>query len=245
MAQPRLYRGPWPQNVSKLAKYGVHFVDGKWKVAVLCDVGEGLRYLAVQHEREDLCAMVNSVKAAVATQPGGAFYVNEYRHVIVPVKSPEGSGTGSDYYFAGRLQGDLEFEYEGATLTTRPVAADGSPLANGAKWAGPRPGIPYVLAAGGADVYFDSPALTDDDPPAVRPMTTRKVVLSKVLGDAAAARRQAALVQHHRGHMGGRFYVNEHGAIFTPVSAGDGNGLDYIYCGDIDRSCWFPEPPTS
>jgi hypothetical protein len=36
--------------------------------------------------------------------------------------------------------------------------------------------------------------------------------------------------------------VNEHGAIFTPVSAGDGNGLDYVYCGQIDRTAWFPEP---
>jgi hypothetical protein len=45
-----------------------------------------------------------------------------------------------------------------------------------------------------------------------------------------------------RGHQGGRFYVNEHGAMFTPVDAGDGNGIDYIYCGQIDSSAWFPEP---
>lgn len=47
-----------------------------------------------------------------------------------------------------------------------------------------------------------------------------------------------------RGHQGGRFYVNEHGAVFTPVGAGDGNGLDYLYCGQIDREAWFPEPPV-
>jgi len=46
------------------------------------------------------------------------------------------------------------------------------------------------------------------------------------------------------GHQGGRFYVNEHGAMFTPVGSGDGNGLDYIYCGNIERSAWFPEPPV-
>jgi len=48
-----------------------------------------------------------------------------------------------------------------------------------------------------------------------------------------------------RGHQGGRFYVNEHGAIFTPVAAGDGNGLDFVYCGKIDRTAWFPEPPIA
>lgn len=26
------------------------------------------------------------------------------------------------------------------------------------------------------------------------------------------------------------------------MTAGDGNGLDYVYCGQIDRSAWFPEP---
>ena len=32
--------------------------------------------------------------------------------------------------------------------------------------------------------------------------------------------------------------------MFTPVTADDGNGLDYIYCGQIDRNVWFPEPPV-
>jgi hypothetical protein len=36
--------------------------------------------------------------------------------------------------------------------------------------------------------------------------------------------------------------VNEHGAKFAPVSAGDGNGLDCLSCGQIDRTAWFPEP---
>ena len=30
--------------------------------------------------------------------------------------------------------------------------------------------------------------------------------------------------------------------MFSPVSAGDGNGIDYIYCGQIDKTAWFPEP---
>lgn len=238
-----MYRGVWPQNVSRLAKYGLRFVDGVWKVTVLYDAGDGLRFLAVEGGSANIIEQINAVKVALGNPPGGAFYVNEYRHIVVPVKGDSDSGTGSHYYGAGRLHTDLVFDFEGKTLTTRPVRQDGSPLHPGEKWVGPRPGVPYVLSAGGGDVYYETPALTDAEPPEIRPRMIRKVQLSKVLNDAGATARAATTVAGVRGHQGGRFYVNEHGAAFTPVGAGDGNGLDYIYCGQIDRRYWFPEPP--
>lgn len=244
MSTPSLYRGVWPQNVSKLAKYAVRFLDGAWKITVLYEAGSGLRYLAVEGAGAELAQLVNGVKTALRDQPGGAFYVNEYKHVLVPVADASRSGFGSHYYHAGRLDADLSFEFEGRPLTTRPVGPDGAPLNPGDGWVGPRPGIPYVLAAGGGDIYYESPALTDDDPPRVRPSTTRRVELSKVLGDRTAVGRAVRPVASVRGHQGGRFYVNEHGAMFSPVQAGDGDGLDYIYCGEIDRNAWFPEPPV-
>ena len=127
-------------------------------------------------------------------------------------------------------------------LTSRPVDPDGNPLRPGDPWTGPRPGIPYVLAAGGRDIYFESPALTESDPPSVREGVTRRVQLSKVIRDKSKVSRAIQPVLEQRGHQGGRFYVNEHGAMFTPVGRGDGNGLDYIYCGQIDMDAWFPEP---
>lgn len=240
MSTHTLYRGVWPQNVSKLAKYAVRW-EGEWKVTVLYDLGNGERYLAVEDGSDELVDRINDVKSTLQNQLGGAFYINEYRHVIVPVTSPRG---GADYYFAGRLDGDLTFEFEGKPLTTKPIRRDGTPLARGDRWSGPRPGIPYVLAAGAADVYYESPSLTDDDPPAVRPRVTRKVYLSKVVPDKAAVARAIAPVSAVRGHQGGRFYVNEHGAMFTPVGTGDGNGIDYVYCGQLDLTAWFPEPPV-
>ncbi len=237
-----LYQGVWPQIVSRLAKYAVRFLDGAWKITVLYDAGEGLRYLAVDGAETDLVNKINEVKTALRDQPGGAFYINEYRHVLVPVTDTTGNGPGSHYYYACRLNHDLSFDFEGRALTTLPVGGDGTPLNPGASWVGPRPGIPYVLAAGGGDIYYESPALTETAPVTVRPGVTRKVQLSKILGSRAAVARVTQPVGAIRGHQGGRFYVNEHGAIFTPVDSGDGNGLDYIYCGDIDRSAWFPEP---
>jgi hypothetical protein len=242
MSTLRLYRGVWPQNVSRLAKYAIRFLDGEWKVTVLYDAGDGLRYLAVEGGAPDVASRVNAAKTSLRDQPGGAFYVNEYRHVIVPVSSSGQPGPGSHYYMAGRLDTEFVFEFEGRLLTSKPINSDGTPMAAGNRWVGPRPGIPYVLAAGGGDIYYETPALTEDDPPAIRPMTTRKVQLSKVVGDKARVRSATGPISAIRGHQGGRFYVNEHGAMFTPVDAGDGNGLDYIYCGQINPSAWFPEP---
>ncbi|NLH98674.1 MAG: hypothetical protein GX446_04175 [Chthonomonadales bacterium] len=175
--------------------------------------------------------------------PGGPFYINEFRHVIVPIAASKGMGTGSVYYSCGRFDGDLKFEYEGRMLVTRPVDADGKALTPGTQWLGPRPGIPYVLSAGGSDIHYETPALTDTDPPDVRPNMTRRVQLGRVLGDRSLAARAAHPVAAVRGSLGGRFYVNEYGAMFTPVGRDDGTGLQYIYCGQIDTSAWFPEPP--
>ena len=242
MTGPSLYRGVWPQNVSKMAKYAVRFIDNTWKITVLYEASEGLRYLAVEGGGTILAERINAFKTMLRGEPGGTFYLNEYGHVLVPVTGEAASGVGSQYYCAGRFDGDFNFEFEGQPLTTKPIHPNGKPLKAGDPWVGPRPGIPYVLAAGGGDIYYETPALTDTNPPKIRPMTTQRVKLSKVLEDPSLLARVVRPVASVRGHQGGRFYVNEYGAIFTPVDAGDGNGINYIYCGKIDRSAWFPEP---
>jgi hypothetical protein len=242
MSTLSLYRGAWPQNVSKLAKYAVRFVDGQWTVTVLYNLGNGERYLAVEGGALDVAAQVNSVKKELQGKEGGTFYVNEYRHILVAVAAPGATGTGSHYYPAGRLNGEFRFEYEGRLLTGRPIRPDGAPLKANDPWVGPRPGIPYVLAAGAGDIYYETPSLTDENPPRVKPMTTRKVYLSKVMANRQLLPSALAPISAVRGHLGGRFYVNEYGAIFTPVAAGDGNGIDFVYCGQISLSAWFPEP---
>lgn len=233
----QLYRGNWPQNVSKLAKYATRLVDGVWKVTVLYEIGRGLKYLAVDEDAASVVERVHQIKASMGNDaPGGAFYINEYRHLLVPVRGDPSSGTGSHYYFGGLVQTDFTFRFEGELISGKPEG-----LRPGDPWRGPRPGIPYVLAAGGSDIYYESPALTDDDPPQIRPLVTRQVFLSRVRG-AQVAREAARPILEVKGQKGGRFYVNEYGAIFAPTAAGDGNGVDYIYCGTIDRDRWFPEP---
>jgi hypothetical protein len=105
---------------------------------------------------------------------------------------------------AGRLDSDFRFEFEGKPLTAKPVRPDGTPLKSKDRWVGPRPGIPYVLAAGGGDIYYETPALTAEDPPTIRPSTTRRVQLSKVIGEKSLLRGALAPISAVRGHQADR-----------------------------------------
>ena len=242
MSAPKLYRGVWPQNVSKLAKYVVRRQDGMWKVTVQYEVEDGLKYLAVEQGDSDVVPRVNDLKTRLQGSPGGAFYVNEYRHVIVPISSSSNSGNSSNYFYAGQLQDDFIFEFEGSQLTTKPINLEGTPLKSGEIWKGPRPGIPYILSAGGNDIYYEKPALTDDDPPSVRPGMTMQMRLSKRMQDRSLLKQAIDPIRRIRGYEGGRFYVNEHCAIFTPVDDVNRAGIEYVYCGQLDMNAWFPEP---
>jgi hypothetical protein len=74
------------------------------------------------------------------------------------------------------------------------------------------------------------------DPSRARQGSSRHDCLS-----ARAAAEAARTIEAVRSRAGGRFYVNEHGAVFTPVSGNEG-GIDYVFCGTIDPMRWFPEP---
>ena len=242
MNVPSLYRGLWPQNVSKLAKYSVRFVDGAWKVTVLYEAGAGLRYLAVEGGGTEVASRINDIKTALRDEPGGAFYVNEYRHLIVPVAGSSSSGTGSHYYYAGRLETDFSFEFDGRLLTTKPIRGNGTPLAVGESWVGPRPGIPYVLAAGAVDIYYETPALTEDDPPNVRTSMRRKVQLSKIVRDNVVVKRACRPIADIRGHQGGRV-LRERARCHVHTARCGRRQRSRLHLLRTDRSiAWFPEP---
>lgn len=242
-----LYRGYWPSVVSRLAKYSVKFITdthrGKsgWKITVFYEEEQGLRFLAVEGspETEELVDKINAAKIHSDGKYGGVFYINEYKHVIAPVRTP----SGNHVRFICKWKGEFKFPYSKSSESPPEILGPNPKpdMVPGSRWDGPRPGIPYILAAGGSDIYYKMPALTETDPPTVRERMTMQVHLSRVL-DPARAAQAAAMVLKVRNHQGGRFYVNEVGAMFTPVATGDGNGIDYVYCGDINLDNWFPEP---
>ncbi|MDP9280019.1 MAG: hypothetical protein M3P00_11430 [Gemmatimonadota bacterium] len=218
------YKGNCPKNVSRDAKYAVRSGPSGPVVGLLYRNANGEQWHPTTEDHPRLVEMVNAVKTQVGDAPNGPFYINEYGQVIVPV------GPEAQYYYAGDYEGLVEFEFEGNVLSGRGVDLDGRALDPGDEWTGPHPGIPYVLKAGGGDVYYVSTP---------RANVTRKVFLSAQVGDAAKA--FANRIQRVKGWSGGRFYVNEWREIFAPVNSP--GGLTYTYVGHLElEEPWFTIP---
>jgi hypothetical protein len=213
-------------NVAKDAKYTIRSGKTGPVVALTYNTGDDERWYMTTEGHPELVAMVNAVKTAEGGAPNGSFYINEYKQVIVPVIG------SSDYYLAGDYEKPLRFEFEGKILSGEPFDWNGTPLSPGAEWTGPHPGIPYVLAAGGSDIYYDfSP----------RPNVQKRMKLSKAT-DQLTAEAVAAIVRGHKGFSGGRFYVNEFRTIFSPIKEGDERR--HVYIGELDLRMWFPKPES-
>lgn len=219
------YDGNWPGNVSKDAKYSVRQEAGVYVVGMLYKTEEREKWKPTTDKHPRLVEMVNLVKTQSNGSPGGPFYINEWHQVIVPVGKPV------TYYYAGDYQPDLEFEFEGKIITGKPQDFDGAPLQPGCKWFGPHAGIPYVLAAGGRDIYYEK---------TVRPKVTKEDRLSDHVGAEKAAALALKIVAV-AGFSGGTFYINEHRQLFKPMTKG--STVEYLYVGALPPDApWFPRP---
>lgn len=225
-AFPR-FQGNCPRNVSKDAKYVIRSSSSSGGersavVALTYRSEDDERWYMATDKHPELVKMVNAVKTAKGAPPNGAFYINEYKQVIVPMVGSE------DYFLAGSYAEPLRFEFEGKILSGEHIDLAGNPLSPGDPWVGPHPGIPYVLCAGGNDIKFTiSP----------RPNVEKDVKLSKAIGPERA-RAVAAKIGAVKGFLGGRFYVNEFLTIFSPMLAG--GETRYVYIGQVDLAEWFP-----
>jgi hypothetical protein len=223
------FNGNCPGNVARDAKYSIKSIKDKkiFGVGVEYIAGGGERWHPCIDNHPVLVEMVNAIKLELAGIPGGAFYINEYRQVIVPVTE---AGT-SVYYYAGEYASDLIFDFEGKQISGRPLSLAGTPLRPGDRWEGVHPGISYVLRAGATDIYYEVD---------VKPGVTRRGMLSQKIG-VSNAREAVQIVANIKGHQGGRFYVNELRQIFTPLELN--NQLEYIYVGALpEPGKWFPKP---
>jgi len=220
-----IYDGNLPKNVSRDAKYAVRRNKGKMEVGLLFRSDYGEEWSMSTAEHPQLVQLVNAVKMEATGSQAGAFYINEYRQVIVPA-----AGGSDTYYYAGEYHQDLEFRFEGKVVSGRAVSGDGSPLRPGDTWEGVHPGIPYVLKAGGKDISFKHP---------IRPNVTREELLSRHTNPTVAA-QLAGRIRSVKGFDGGRFYLNERRHIFAPLNGE--SGINYVYIGDLAQSDpWFPK----
>jgi len=214
-----IFEGNCPGNVSKDAKYSVRREEGQYVVGIVYHTGDGEKWYPTTDAHDELVNMVNEVKEGVNGVPGGSFYINEYRQVIVPAGNPVA------YYLAGEYTEDLIFDFEGYKISGMPCDLDGNSLDPKDKWQGPHAGIPYILRAGARDICYKKQ---------IRPRVTRDFILSDYVGEQEA-QKVAAKIRNVLGFNGGRFYINEFRQLFT--------GMPYIYIGELERDePWFPKP---
>ncbi|ORV54687.1 hypothetical protein AWC02_00015 [Mycolicibacter engbaekii] len=209
------YTGYTPSNVNRDAKYRV---TANEEIRLEFQVDSGTKELLTTCEHPELVEKVNAVKREMNGVPGGVFYINEFRDVLVP------DNRGGSYW-AQPYDGTLEFDFNGSILS--PKAPPG--LQPGDEWPGPHPGVRYTLSADGGDIYYKQRNGT----------TEKKFLLSQVVGKERAA-TTSRWIRDMKGPSGGRFYINECCEIFAPVTTED--SVRYIYIGHLEDREWFDPP---
>jgi hypothetical protein len=188
-----------------------------WEVRLVYRLSSAERALVTTSAHPELVELVNGVKEDANGAPGGAFYINEYKHVLVP--------TDDGCTYAGRYVQLLCFRFEGQEIS--PQAPDG--LVPGEDWPGPRVGTAYVLTADRSDIKYEVET---------RPNVIAIRKLSAEIGPGLAMRTARQFAAHKP--SGGRIYVNEAFECFGPGQSGD--GVSHVYLGRVDEDAWFKEP---
>lgn len=210
-----VYSGNTARAIGQEARYTVK-LNGSIQLTYAASNSE--RALLTTDGHDALVQLVNDAKKeGGATQGGGSFFINEFRHVLVP--TPQG------LLFAGKYTRDLEFVFDSTVVS--PVAPSG--IRRGDVWPGPHVGIKYTLTAGAADIRFERDT----------PQNTRERVH---LSQYVAKKDLDDLLHMFRAvkPAGGAVYVNEARECFAPV-AGE-QGYERVYIGHLGNRSWFPEP---
>lgn len=219
------FGGNCGSSITKQGKYRVSHEPDGFSISVVIETPDGIRSYPSTDKHPALVEMVNNVKIEVHGTEGGQFYINEWKQVIVPAGNPV------VHFYAGEYHPEVILGLDGEEFSGRPHDNEGNLLKPGDSWTGrPRPGMEYRLKAGGADIEYVVPLGPD------REQVCR---LSKIVG-VEHARRTSRKIANIKGNKGGRFFVNEFGAIFGPKQIA--SSYDFVFIGILSESdLWFPK----
>lgn len=222
---PIRFGGNSGASITKQGKYRVSHEPDGFSISVVIETPDGVRCYPSTDKHPDLVEMVNKVKIEVHGVEGGQFYINEWKQVIVPAGNPV------VHFYAGEYHQEVILGLDGDEFSGRPHDNEGNLLKPGDSWTGrPRPGMEYTLKAGGADIEYVIP---------LGPAREQICRLSKFVG-VEHARRTSRKIANIKGNKGGRFFVNEFGAIFGPKQIA--SGYDFVFIGILsDSDPWFPK----
>ena len=224
-SKPIKFGGNSGASITKQGKYRVSHEPDGFSISVVIETPDGIRCYPSTDKHPKLVELVNKVKVEIRGSEAGPFFINEWKQVIVPAGNPV------EYYYAGEYHPEIILGLDGEEFSGRPHDNEGNLLKPGDSWTGrPRPGIEYILKAGGADIEY-----------AVQLGPNREKIcrLSKFVGveDARRIARKIAII---KGNKGGRFFVNEYGAFFGPKQVA--SGYDFVFIGILSSSDpWFPK----
>jgi hypothetical protein len=224
-SKPIKFGGNSGASITKQGKYRVSHEPDGFSISVVIETPDGIRCYPSTDKHPKLVELVNKVKVEIRGSEAGPFFINEWKQVIVPAGNPV------EYYYAGEYHPEIILGLDGEEFSGRPHDNEGNLLKPGDSWTGrPRPGIEYILKAGGADIEYVVQ---------VGPNREKICRLSKFVGveDARRVARKIAII---KGNKGGRFFVNEYGAIFGPKQVA--SGYDFVFIGILSSSDpWFPK----
>jgi hypothetical protein len=164
-------------------------------------------------DADALADSVNEAKSAQGVPPGGAFLLDEFGRVLVPVTGRNGAGV----YIAGECSGPFRFRSPFSRRTVIDLYDDGG-LNTGDAWHRPYVGIQYQLSKQG-ELYF-----WKEDRRGAR----------KLLPPAQDEKLIAQL-RTLRPHGPVRFLMGPGGVVFTKVPP----SWEVRYVGRIDFATWF------
>ena len=224
-SKPIKFGGNSGASITKQGKYRVSHEPDGFSISVVIETPDGIRCYPSTDKHPKLVELVNKVKVEIRGSEAGPFFINEWKQVIVP------AGNHVEYYYAGEYHPEIILGLDGEEFSGRPHDNEGNLLKPGDSWTGrPRPGIEYILKAGGADIEYVVQ---------LGPNREKICRLSKFVGveDARRVARKIAII---KGNKGGRFFVNEYGAIFGPKQVA--SGYDFVFIGILSGSDpWFPK----
>jgi hypothetical protein len=216
----KTWHGASPSNVRRDGKYSIVLEDGEYVIQLRYRLSDREVALLTTVDHDELVDMVNHVKEAKTGRKGGAFYINEYKDVLVPTADSDG-----EVWWAGTYDRMLKFELEpGVVISPKAPRA----LKPGDPWPGPRVGTKYTLTASGDDLRYSFQ----------KGRITTEVRLSDHVGEKRASALAKRIAKFKL--SGGGVYVNECCEMFIPTN----NSVtpDYIYVGCIDEDAWFRPP---
>jgi hypothetical protein len=227
MPASRVIKKCLPVSPGRDSRFTVRHNGPEWWV--FCEAPDGT-LIPADSPHKELVELVNELKAAEGTGPGGAFSINEHSQVIARMAAPAEYKQNSIFVvdtFSGLVKQYTEtITFQKGAIDPKAMPAEGDP------WPGPRCGATYRFAAPGnpkppnhnldeiwTEIEGQIDLLSTHTQPASYPPKT-----GPLAAFLAALRRRLP--------QGGRFRVNEHGRAFT--------ANDNVFIANVPLNSWFP-----